>query len=110
MADVIIVGGGIAGTVIASRLQERKPSLSIVVIEAGADPAGNPYVTDPAAAANLHFSEFDYNYLTTPQEHLDGNPKRNVGFKGLGGGSVINTGKHGSCKPQAVGRYRRIDC
>ncbi|CAN9132804.1 unnamed protein product [Alternaria alternata] len=92
MADVIIVGGGIAGTVIASRLQERKPSLSIVVIEAGADPAGNPYVTDPAAAANLHFSEFDYNYLTTPQEHLDGNPKRNVGFKGLGGGSVINTG------------------
>ena len=82
MADVIIVGGGIAGTVIASRLQERKPSLSIVVIEAGADPAGN---------------------LTTPQEHLDGNPKRNVGFKGLGGGSVINTGKHGSCKPQAVG-------
>lgn len=92
MADVIIVGGGIAGTVIASRLHERKPSLSIVLIEAGSDPTNNPHVTVPAAAANLFFSDYDYNYSTTLQKHLDGKPKRNVGFKGLGGGSVINTG------------------
>ncbi|KAG9193975.1 hypothetical protein G6011_04010 [Alternaria panax] len=78
MANVIIIGGGIAGTVIASRLHERKPSLSIVLTKAGPDLTGNPYVTDPAAAANLHFSEFDYNYSTTPQEHLDGKPRRNV--------------------------------
>ncbi|KAI4921053.1 uncharacterized protein J4E92_008038 [Alternaria infectoria] len=92
MADVIIVGGGIAGTVVASRLHERKPSLSVVLIEAGPDPTGNPHVAIPAAAANLHFSQYDYNYSTTPQEHLDGKPKRNVGFRGLGGGSVINNG------------------
>lgn len=94
MADIIIVGGGLAGTVIASRLHERKPEFSIVLIEAGRDPTGNPHVVDPAGAANLHFSEFDYNYTTTPQAHLDGKPKRNVGFKGLGGGTVINSGMY----------------
>ncbi|KNG48598.1 putative glucose dehydrogenase [Stemphylium lycopersici] len=92
MAEIIIVGGGLAGTVIASRLHERKPELSIVLIEGGSDPTGNPHVIDPAGAANLHFSEFDYNYTTTPQAHLDGKPKRNVGFKGLGGGTVMNSG------------------
>lgn len=94
MAEIIIVGGGLAGTVIASRLHERKPELSIVLIEGGSDPTGNPHVIDPAGAANLHFSEFDYNYTTTPQAHLDGKPKRNVGFKGLGGGTVMNSGMY----------------
>ena len=92
MADVIIVGGGLAGIVVASRLHQRKPSLSIVLIEAGPDPTGHPHVVVPAEAALLHGSELDYKYLTTPQEHLDGKPKRNVGFKGLGGGTVINNG------------------
>jgi choline dehydrogenase-like flavoprotein len=92
MADVIIVGGGLAGTVVASRLHQRKPSLSIVLIEAGPDPTGHPHVVVPAEAVLLHGSALDYKYLTTPQKHLDGKPKRNVGFKGLGGGTVINNG------------------
>jgi choline dehydrogenase-like flavoprotein len=107
MADIIIVGGGMAGTVIASRLHERKPQLAIVLIEAGADPTGNPHVTDPAAAVNLYFSEYDYNYSTTPQDHLDGKPKRNVGFKGLGGGSVINNGKNVAAWHELSADYTR---
>jgi choline dehydrogenase-like flavoprotein len=90
MADVIIVGGGLAGTVVASRLHQRKPALDIVLIEAGPDTTGHPHVVVPAEAAMLYGSELDYKYTTTPQNHLDGKPKVNVGVKGLGGGSVIN--------------------
>ncbi|KAF1849210.1 GMC oxidoreductase [Cucurbitaria berberidis CBS 394.84] len=92
MADIIIVGGGLAGTVVASRLHQRRPSLLIVLIEAGPDPKNHDHVLNPTEASLLHFSDLDYKYFTTPQEHLDGKPKYNCGIKALGGGSVINTG------------------
>jgi choline dehydrogenase-like flavoprotein len=92
MADVIIVGGGHAGTVVASRLHQRKPSLSIVLIEAGPDPTGHPHVVNPAESLLLYGTELDYKYSTMPQKHLDGKRKPNVGFKGIGGGTVINNG------------------
>ncbi|KAF1939276.1 putative glucose dehydrogenase [Clathrospora elynae] len=92
MADVIIVGGGLAGTVVASRLHQRKPALTIVLIEAGPDPTGHAHVDNPAEASLLHFSDLDYQYFTTPQQNLDGKSKYNCGAKSLGGGSVINNG------------------
>lgn len=94
MADIIIVGGGLAGTVLASRLHQRKPDLDIVLIEAGPDPKDNPHVLTPADAPKLHFSELDYKYFTTPQVHLDGKPKYNCAVKALGGGTVINSGMY----------------
>ncbi|KAF2686083.1 GMC oxidoreductase [Lentithecium fluviatile CBS 122367] len=92
MADVIIVGGGTAGCVIASRLHQRKPSLSITLLEAGPDPKNHAHVKNPAEAALLHFSDLDWKYFTAPQKHLDGKPRYNCAIKGLGGGTVINTG------------------
>jgi hypothetical protein len=59
---------------------------------------GHPHVVVPADAAMLYGSELDYNYRTTPQTHLDGKPKVNIGFKGLGGGSVINNGLDGNAR------------
>ncbi|KAI1308104.1 hypothetical protein F5Y03DRAFT_351206 [Xylaria venustula] len=46
--DVIIAGGGTAGCIVASRLSDADPKLSILVIEEGLDSAGNPTVTFPA--------------------------------------------------------------
>jgi choline dehydrogenase-like flavoprotein len=89
-----MVGGGIGGTVVASRLHQRDPSLSFL-IEAGPDSSKTalaPVVTSPTAVYNLRGSEIDWNYATEPQEHLDGLSLYAGGGKGLGGGSMINFG------------------
>ncbi|KAF1978388.1 putative glucose dehydrogenase [Bimuria novae-zelandiae CBS 107.79] len=92
MADIIIVGGGIGGVVLASRLHARKPELSITLIEAGPNVTGKPHVSNPAEAALLHFSDLDYKFFTVPQKHLGGGQKYNCAIKGLSGGTIINTG------------------
>ncbi|KAI1302892.1 GMC oxidoreductase [Xylaria venustula] len=45
--DVIIAGGGTAGCIVAGRLAEADPSLSILVIEGGANNYNNPAVVTP---------------------------------------------------------------
>ena len=91
-SDYIIVGGGTAGCVLASRLSERQPSLSILVIEAGGDVTDHPHVFQPLEAAHLHFSDIDFKYFTVPQKHLDGKPRYVCGVKALSGAIVINAG------------------
>jgi choline dehydrogenase-like flavoprotein len=92
MRDIIIVGGGTAGVVLASRLHQRKPELSILLIEAGPNVAGHPHIAVPAEATFLHFSDLDWKYMTVPQKHLNGAPRYNCAIKGLSGGTIINTG------------------
>ncbi|KAI0411218.1 hypothetical protein F5X98DRAFT_357685 [Xylaria grammica] len=46
--DVVIAGGGTAGCIVASRLSDADPTLSILVIEQGLDSNGDPTVTFPA--------------------------------------------------------------
>ena len=90
--DYIIIGGGTAGCVLASRLIERQSSLSILLIEAGADVTNNPYVAKPSDAAHLHFSDIDFKYFTVPQKHLDNKPRYVCGVKALSGAVAINAG------------------
>ena len=93
--DFIIIGAGIGGTVVASRLHERDPSLSILLIEAGPDSSKTELaevVASPMKVAFLKGSELDWNYETAPQKNLDG-LKIYVGAgKSIGGGSAINYG------------------
>ena len=91
--DYVVIGGGTAGCVIASRLIERQPVLSILLVEAGPDLTNNPYVKKPLDAAHLHGSDIDWKYMTTPQKHLDGKPRYNCGVKALSGGVAINAGE-----------------
>ena len=94
--DYIIVGAGIAGTVLASRLHEKDPALSILLIEAGPDPTKTPLadtVSSAAGAPLLKGSALDWNYHTVPQKNLDGRSDYASAGKGVGGGSIINYGK-----------------
>ena len=90
--DYIVIGGGTAGCVLASRLLERQSSLSILVIEAGGDVTNHPHVSKPLDSAHLHFSDIDFKYFTVPQKHLDNKPRYVCGVKALSGAIAINAG------------------
>ncbi|CAJ2503395.1 Uu.00g107890.m01.CDS01 [Anthostomella pinea] len=46
--DVIIAGGGTAGCIVAARLADADPDLSVLVIEEGTNNLGNPMISKPA--------------------------------------------------------------
>jgi choline dehydrogenase len=68
--DVIVVGSGSAGSVVANRLSEL-PDLSVLVLEAGG-PEIPPNVDDPSLWYTLLGSPVDWGYQSVPQRHLGG--------------------------------------
>lgn len=64
--DFIIVGGGTAGLVVASRLSEDEGT-SVLVLEAGPDLTMDPRVSVPLFSNKLYGSEVDWQFRTKPQ-------------------------------------------
>ncbi|SPO04170.1 related to choline dehydrogenase and related flavoproteins [Cephalotrichum gorgonifer] len=91
-SDFLVVGGGLTGSVVASRLATAFPSAHITVLEAGGDAAGNPLTSAPMACLAAHFSPIDWAYETAPQKHLNGRRVYAAAGKALGGGTNINYG------------------
>ncbi len=87
--DYVIVGGGTAGCVLASRLSE-DPSVSVLVIEAGKEGGGlNGRI--PLTFTKMFRTDVDWDYTTTPQnEKLFGKEMQWPRGKMLGGCSSIN--------------------
>ncbi len=88
MHDVVIVGAGAAGCVLASRLTE-DPSVSVLLLEAGPR-VRKLEVKIPAAFSRLYRTNVDWGDATVPQASLDG---REIVFprgRMLGGSASMN--------------------
>ena len=89
MTDFLIVGGGLAGCVLASRMKEYRPALSITIIETGPNEHDHPLITEPMGTMQLNGSDFQYNYKTVPQKHYGGRQVFQAGGKLLSGSSAV---------------------
>lgn len=57
--DFVVVGRGLAGSVLASRLHQQNPKLSILLVEAGADLSNNTVIPYAANTGLLVGSDLD---------------------------------------------------
>jgi choline dehydrogenase-like flavoprotein len=97
--DYVIVGGGSAGCVLASRLSEDR-DLQVLLIEAGGSDR-NPLFHMPAGFARMTKGIASWGWSTVPQKHLKNRVLWYTQAKVIGGGSTINA--------QVYARGNRLD-
>ena len=88
--DVVIVGGGSAGSALANRLSA-DPSTSVLVLEAGrSDLRIDPFIHMPAALPFPIGSRFyDWKYESEPEPFMNGRRIYHARGKVLGGSSSM---------------------
>ncbi|KAG0222342.1 hypothetical protein BGW41_006063 [Actinomortierella wolfii] len=87
--DYIVVGGGAAGCVVASRLAE-DPDIRVLVLEAGGSDDVALSMTPAFYAKLINHPEYDWRLRTVPQRHCNNREMLQPRGKLLGGSSAIN--------------------
>ncbi|KAI1841908.1 hypothetical protein JX265_013080 [Neoarthrinium moseri] len=88
--EYIIVGGGTAGLVVASRLSEDAQA-RVLVVEAGPDNSNDPVVLTPGlVVAQFGEEKYDWNFSSEPQPNLNNRRLAQPRGRQLGGSSALN--------------------
>ncbi|KAG7096062.1 hypothetical protein E1B28_006743 [Marasmius oreades] len=89
--DYVVVGGGLTGLVVATRLSE-DPDVTVGVLEAGPQPTDNDPIIDIPAMIGRAVGDPNYDWLTmsTSQPRANDRPILIPRGKGIGGSSMIN--------------------
>jgi pyridoxine 4-oxidase len=90
--DVLIVGAGSAGCVLAARLSEH-PEITVGVIEAGG-PATDPDIAIPQRWPMLAGRDYDWAYRTVPQQGTAGRAHDWPRGRVIGGSSCLHAMAH----------------
>jgi choline dehydrogenase len=88
--DYVIVGGGSAGCVVASRLAAACPDAAVALIEAGPDGRGVAQIVDPPSWTKLPGTSLDWGYAYQPSKAVAGRSIAIPRGRVLGGCSATN--------------------
>jgi choline dehydrogenase len=88
-ADILVIGGGTAGCILAARLSE-DPAVNVTLLEAGPEDR-DPWIHIPAGYARLFTSgKYDWKFATEPEPELGGRSVAWPRGRVLGGSGSIN--------------------
>ncbi|KAF8258550.1 GMC oxidoreductase [Lactarius quietus] len=105
--DYVIVGGGSAGSVLASRLSE-DPSVTVLLIEAGNNHEKEFLTQIPLAWPKTLKTPIDWDYKTVTQPRAGNRPHDVPRGKVLGGCSSINALIYQHCSPEDFDEWERL--
>ncbi len=106
MTDILILGAGSAGCILAARLSQ-DPTCNVTLVEAGTTPT-DPDIAKPAMWPFIQGRDYDWDFVTEPQPGTAGRRHHWARGKALGGSSNLHAMAHVRGHPQDYDEWARL--